>query len=94
MFSIVMPLTSVPNTSAASGNRACGYCGRTVSGGTFVSGVFYCPMCASILNRNNSIGAQRSFENQRPCDGCSSNPSNNPHASGVCHCTLGSIQFG
>lgn len=23
-----------------------------------------------------------------PCAGCSNNPSNNPHASGVCSCTL------
>ena len=25
-----------------------------------------------------------------PCDGCNNNPKNNPFASGVCYCTLGS----
>jgi len=31
----------------------CSYCGREVSGGTGIAGVFYCPMCASIINNNN-----------------------------------------
>lgn len=27
------------------------------------------------------------YDYTNPCDCCSNNPKNNPHASGICHCT-------
>lgn len=76
----------------------CTHCGKQVAGGTYIQGVFYCPMCASIINKNN----QQSVQKEVPpffsdwmkqainipdcCVGCASHPSNG--GSGICHCTL------
>lgn len=75
----------------------CNHCGKEVAGGTYIYGVFYCPMCASIINRNNNLKgfSYPDFgvfvEKSSACDKCSNNPKNG--GSGICHCILGQKVF-
>lgn len=41
------------STSTSTSSSICNGCGKQVSGGTYISNVFYCPMCASVINKNN-----------------------------------------
>lgn len=80
----------------------CNGCGKKVSGGEVITGVFYCPMCASVIHKNN--GDTKESKNHvktdfficygkdisqvaEVCKHCSNNPANG--GSGICHCTLG-----
>ena len=87
---MVMPARA--GASAAFG-RNCSHCGKAVAGGTYVSGVFYCPMCASVINRNYAGIDGKARPDSGPCQGCPSNPATNPDASGICHCTVGITKF-
>jgi len=91
------------STTAANFGQTCKGCDKQVDGGTYINGVFYCPMCASIINRNNGTNIQQRqpFIPYQPpeeynwlssaCDMCSSNPKNG--GSGICHCILGLPQI-
>jgi hypothetical protein len=46
-------LTAKSETSDASTFMVCNGCGKKVAGGSYIMNVFYCPMCLSIINRNN-----------------------------------------
>ena len=85
--------------STSSSNHKCTHCGKEVVGGTYIQGVFYCPMCASLINANNRKSTPAPLiEPTNPfkvnpwafvpdcCIGCSNHPSNG--GSGICHCTL------
>lgn len=83
------------NTTTSGLNQTCSWCGKSVSGGTYISRVFYCPMCASIINKNNSLKCKdlnesdlniNSFGNS-VCENCPKNPKNG--GDGICHCILG-----
>lgn len=43
----------IPTTYTWAPCFVCNHCGKIVSGGEYIQGVFYCPMCASIIHRNN-----------------------------------------
>ena len=87
---MVMPARA--GASAAFG-RNCSHCGKAVAGGTYVSGVFYCPMCASAINRNYACADGKARAACDPCLGCPGNPAANPDASGICHCAAGIAKF-
>ena len=78
-------------TSASSPVLKCSHCGKSVLRGTYVGGNAYCSMCLSQIIKSSRFETQHAASN--PCDGCSSNPKNDPYASGVCHCTLGAMQY-
>lgn len=42
------------NNTSTSTPLTCNGCGKLVNGGTYISNVFYCPMCTSIINKNNT----------------------------------------
>ena len=75
----------------------CNHCNKQVSGGTYIAGVFYCPMCLSIIRantlRSQMIYPMESFNlhNRGSCERCTNNPSNG--GSGICHCILGAMQW-
>lgn len=46
-------VTIKTETSDASTLMICNGCSKKVAGGTYIMGVFYCPMCASVINANN-----------------------------------------
>lgn len=48
-----VPLCSCPTTFTYDRYFVCNHCGKVVSGGEYILGVFYCPMCASIIHKNN-----------------------------------------
>ena len=66
----------------------CTNCNKKVNGGTYLNGVFYCPMCTSIIHRNYAMQPRmHTYEDVNdPCSGCSNSPANG--GSGVCHCTV------
>lgn len=72
----------------------CKNCGKVVAGGEFIQGVFYCPMCASIIHANNSKNSKQ-YQNisniPECCKACKNHPSNG--GSGVCQCILGNKNF-
>ena len=87
---------SASNGSALSSNMTCNYCGREINGGTLYSGVLYCPMCASLINRNNAgqawLSAQYSMFYSNPsCLSCGQNPKNG--GSGICNCIMGGYRL-
>ena len=72
----------------------CIQCGREIKGGEYILGNLYCPMCASIIHKNNSgknISNILKYKGLRDvpdsCKGCGKHPSNG--GDGICHCTLG-----
>lgn len=90
-------VTHTCSTSTSGMNFTCHHCGKQANGGTFISGVFYCPYCASEINKNNAMKVIDKVIDPLPnyssvpvpCRVCSNHPSNG--GSGVCWCTLGSI---
>lgn len=85
------------NTSAV--KLRCAHCGKEVTGGTYIQNVFYCPMCTSIINKNNGTvvpaepaspftGIKMPMFYMMPdsCKQCGNHTSNG--GSGICHCTI------
>lgn len=82
----------------SSNKLQCMGCGKFVNGGEYITNVFYCPMCASVIHKNNGDKKNQpktfAFISYGPldqvnevCKHCSNNPENG--GSGICHCTLG-----
>lgn len=78
----------------------CRCCGKQFNGGEIILGNFYCPMCASIIHKNNGdkksdppIQISHSILDfiSEPCKHCKNHPSNG--GSGICHCILGQKVF-
>lgn len=77
----------------------CKCCGKLFNGGEIILGNFYCPMCASIIHKNNSdkprveVLNTKTLSNGIPkaCAHCNNHPSNG--GSGICNCILGSKIF-
>ena len=79
------------STSIGSSDKRCDNCGIIVNRASYINGKFFCWACVGNVVSNWHHISINKLEN--PCDGCANNPKNDPYASGVCHCTLGAMQY-
>lgn len=85
---------NVKKDSTSATKLCCTNCNKEVAGGTYISGVFYCPMCYSVIVANLSKGEKQISNISVPsidmlpdaCKCCSNHPSNG--GTGICHCTI------
>lgn len=88
-----------PNKQSMLNDLICNGCNKQVNGGEYIIGVFYCPMCASVIHKNNNdskndpkiYALPKGDTNNKACNGCKNNSKNG--GSGICQCILGQKVF-